>query len=186
MPIGWAIVVIVQWLAIIALTVVILGILRMVTPHLEEAPARPRLRDQGPAVGSKLPAFTGSDGSGEIASAELMRGQPSILLFLSATCGPCLNLARDLATSDPVVELADSLIVMTAPGATDSLKFPAWVRILFMPDRECAEVLGIRGRPFALAVDADQVVTEKRPVNTVAQLTALTTSALEPVPLAGD
>jgi hypothetical protein len=182
MPIGWAIVVIVQWLAIIALTVVILGMLRMVSPHQEEVPQRTRLRDQGSAVGTKVPDFTGSDGSREIVSTELMRGQPSILLFLSSSCGPCLKLAQELTASGPVVELADTLIVVTASSGPDTLKLPTWVRTLFVPDAECKEVLGISARPFAVAVDADQVVTEKRPVNLVAQLTELATSVLEPVP----
>jgi hypothetical protein len=51
------------------------------------------------------------------------------------------------------------------------------VRVVAVPDAECAQVLGIPGRPFAMAVNADGVITAKQPVNTLAQLTDMATSA---------
>src|SRR5207247_782180 len=50
-------------------------------------------------------------------------------------------------------------------------------RVVAVPDAECARVLGIPGRPFAMAVNADGVITAKQPVNTLAQLTDMATSA---------
>jgi hypothetical protein len=185
MPIGWAIVVIVQWLAIISLTAVVLGVLRQVTPRLEApaGPQRPRLRDQGPAVGTRMPVFRARDKGSEIISAELLAGQPSTLLFASASCGPCMKLARELGTVPPPAELAGSLIVVTDPDGAETLNLPSWLRLVTMPDGECAQVLGIQGRPFAMTVDADEIVTAKRPVNTVAQLTSVAAAAVpSPVP----
>lgn len=45
MPTGWAIVIVVQWLAIAALTIVVLGVLRQMASLLERAAARPRDAD---------------------------------------------------------------------------------------------------------------------------------------------
>jgi hypothetical protein len=182
MPVGWAIVIVVQWLAIISLTVVVLGVLRQVTPHLEQAGERPllRIQRQGPAVGSKLPALTGSGRNGDIITTALLRGRRNVLLFLSRGCTPCLRLARELSASDPAVELTDSLIVVADRADVSTLELPAWVRVLTVPDTECSEVLGVRGRPFAIAVDAGGVVKGKEMVNTVRQLTEFTTTALPP------
>ena len=51
-----------------------------------------------------------------------------------------------------------------------------------MPQIEVLEVLGVRGRPFAMAVDNDWVVREKRMVNTVQQLRSLALAAISAVP----
>jgi hypothetical protein len=74
--------------------------------------------------------------------------------------------------------LADPLIVVTDPDGLDTLRPPASVRVLIMPDNEVAEVFAVRGRPFAVAVDADGVVKTKRGLNTVAQLSDLIASVV--------
>jgi hypothetical protein len=179
MPVGWAIVVVVQWVAIIVLAAVVLGVLRQVTPHLERAGGPPpnRARNQGPAVGSTLPPFTCRENSGEIFTAPQLLGQPAVLLFLSATCAPCMSLADEMATAD-MGELASSLIVVTDPDDRGRLRLPERVRVLAMPHTEVEEVFSVRGRPFALAVGGDGVVKAKRGLNTVAQLADLTTSVV--------
>jgi hypothetical protein len=178
MSTGWAIVVIVQWLAIVALAAVVLGLVRQGAPAAEQtAESRELLfQNQGPAVGSKLPPFTGRDGSGGTLNAAQIVGRPAVLLFLSATCLPCVRLADEIAGSDPG-DLADSLIVVTAPDGHEKLRLPASVRVLVMPDKEVAEVFTIKGRPFAIAAGADGVIRTKQGVNTVAQLGGITASA---------
>jgi hypothetical protein len=74
-------------------------------------------------------------------------------------------------------ELSRSLIAVIAPGSESVERLPAGVRVLAVPDDDCARVFGIPGRPFAMAVNADGVITAKQPVNTVAQLTDIATSA---------
>jgi hypothetical protein len=176
MPVGWAIVVVVQWLAIIALTVVVLGVLRQVAPRLERAAAPPvrDLRNQGPAVGSKLPGFTARDGSGEsVGGAAVLRGRPGVLLFLSASCGPCLTLATELGGLDPAAGLAGVLTVVSDPEGAGTLPFPAWLRVLTVPDGQALDILNVHARPFAIAVGADGAVQAKRMLNKMAQLAEL-------------
>ena len=117
MPVGWAVVVVVQWVAIVALAAVVLGVLRRLAPQLERAEPVKVLNPgrQGAEVGVKLPAFAARDEDGRPAGDERLLGRPSVLLFLSAGCGPCLDLARDLEmiSADQTARLAASLIVMT-------------------------------------------------------------------------
>lgn len=187
MPIGWAIVVVVQWLAIAALAVVVLGVLRQVAPHLQRAaaPAPPHdYRNQGPTVGARLPAFAARDAGGGIVDGGAPAGRPGVLLFLSASCRPCLRLARLLSAPDVPAALTGSLTVVCDPEGAEMLAFPAWLPVLTMSDAEGREVLGVHGRPFAVAVGADGTVTGKRMVNTIAHLTDLIATALpaaEPV-----
>lgn len=186
MPTGWAIVIVVQWLAIIALTIVVLGTLRQMAPRLEHAAGGPVMRSQPPAaeLGTRLPTFASGGDGGVTEPATLLGGRPAVMLFLSAGCTPCLTLTAEITSVGLPGELGRSLIAVTDPGSESAVPLPAGVRVLAVPDAECARVLGIRGRPFAMAVNADGVITAKRPVNTVAQLTRMATSAwsLDSVP----
>jgi hypothetical protein len=184
MPVGWAIVVIVQWLAIIALIIVVLGVLRQVAPHLERAAARPARdpRQQGPVVGRRLPAFAVRDGSSEVVTDALPPGRSGVLLFVSAGCRPCQSLLGELA-SDAAAGLAPGLTAVCDPGASAVIAFPAWLRVVTMPDTECSQLLQITGRPFAVAVDADGIVREKGVLNTLAQITDLTATVLPGLPV---
>jgi hypothetical protein len=179
MPIGWAVVIVVQWLAIIALAAVVLGVLRQTTPHLERLAGPPPRRslDQGPAVGSKLPPFTGRDGTGEIVHATELLDGPSVLLFLSATCTPCVSLADELGVTD-LGEFEHPLIIVADPDDYGTLRLPARLRALLMPTSEIAEVFAVRGRPFAVVADADGIVQVKRGLNTVDQLRNLAGSVV--------
>ena len=179
MPTGWAIVIVVQWLAIAALTVVVLGVLRQMASLLERAAAGPVMRIQPPAaeVGTRLPTFASVGDGGVTEPATLLAGRPAVMLFLSAGCAPCLSLAAEIAGSDLPGELGRSLIAVVAPGSESVVRLPAGVRVVTVQDAECAGVLGIPGRPFAMTVNADGVITAKQPVNTLAQLTDMATSA---------
>jgi len=184
MPVGWAVVVVVQWVAIVALAAVVLGVLRRLAPQLERAEPVKVLNPgrQGAEVGVKLPAFAARDEDGRPAGDERLLGRPSVLLFLSAGCGPCLDLARDLEmiSADQTARLAASLIVMTDADGLRALALRRWVRTLTISSAEGAQALGIRARPFAIAVVADGLVRGKRLVNTLAQVSDLAASAKSP------
>ncbi|HEY3902506.1 MAG TPA: hypothetical protein VGM14_01190 [Streptosporangiaceae bacterium] len=175
MPIGWAVVIVVQWLVIIALAAIVLGVLRQATPHLEKlAESRPprRLTDQGPAVGGKLPPFTGHDPAGQLVHAAELLGRPNVLLFMSATCPPCASLAEELRAAD-LGEFDASLIIVIDATDYARLRPPARLRVLHMPNREVGQVFAVSGRPFAVVTDADGIVRMKRGLNTVDQLKSL-------------
>jgi methylamine dehydrogenase accessory protein MauD len=175
MPIGWAVVIVVQWLAIVALAAIVLGVLRQATPHLEklaESPPSRRLVDQGPAIGSKLPPFTAHDRAGQLVHAAELLGGPNVLLFMSATCPPCAGLAEELRVAD-LGEFESPLVIVIDAADDARLRLPARLGVLHMTNREVGQVFGVSGRPFAVITDADGVVRAKRGLNTVDQLKSL-------------
>jgi hypothetical protein len=181
MPVGWAVAVVILWMAVVALAAVVLGLLRQITPRLEQAAAQQSAGavPEGPAVGSTLPAFVAEDGNGDLVTAAQLLRQPTVLLLLSAGCTPCVDLASELSRLDPG-EMASSLVVMIDPESTRSLGLPAWAAAVAMPVSEVAHVLGVQTRPFAIAVDADGVVVATQMLNTVAQLTGLAAAIQAP------
>ena len=180
MPVTWAIVIIVLWVAVICLAVVVLGVIRQVIPYLERIaagqaePAGPLV--SGPPVGEPLPRFTGRDGDGNIVTAADLRGRPGMLVFLHSSCAPCRILAGELAAAD-LGELADGLTVVTDPGGTQELALPAGLRVVLQTGDEISAALGVRVTPFAIAFDEQGTVRAKRAVNALEQLTTLRRAA---------
>jgi methylamine dehydrogenase accessory protein MauD len=175
MPIGWAIAIVFLWLAVIALAVVVLGLLRQLMPLLERAVASTTefaISAQGPLVGHQLPYFVARDAEGKAIEQQQFRGRPSLLLFLSAGCGPCKWLAEELGQAD-LGELADQLIIIAGPDAPEALGIPAGLRILTESANEVSGALAIRGTPFAVAVDPSGIVRASSVPNTVKDLDSL-------------
>jgi len=172
MSVGWAVAIVVLWLAVVTLAVVLLGVLRQVTSALDRLARQPAtpMQASGPAVGSTLPDFTAHDAHGEMVDAAQLREQSSVLLFLSPGCGPCRTLAEELTRSDPA-QLAGFLTVVTEPGGVDELQLPAWLRVAVLPEDTQVELFGIPGRPFVIAADQDWSVRGTQLLNTVGQIT---------------
>jgi hypothetical protein len=183
MPTGWAVVIIIQWLAIAALTIVVLGVLRQIT-NRDERPGGMKMRvwPNVANVGTRLPAFTASLDGEKIDASMLVQGRSAVLMFLSAGCAPCRALTDEIAAAGLSAGLSGSLIAVLAPGTEHSLRISDQVQVLTMPDDESEQVLGIPGKPFAMAVDPDGLITAKRLINTLTQLEALAATAQEPAP----
>lgn len=124
------------------------------------------LADDGPAVGSVLPA--------EVTATvpELGRGRAQILL-VAATCTPCRELAAQLGGErlpGSVValvpghqDLADGLVALLPPG----------LRVVRNPDAaRLAESLHIKSTPFGLAVEDGRIV-DKAYLHSAADFTKL-------------
>lgn len=171
MPIGWAITVVVLCVAVAALAIVVLGLLRQMTPVLERAmavAAEPDVRPLGPAVGSPLPHFVARGADGEV-TAEQLRGRPAVLLFLTAGCSPCKALAEEMAHTD-LGDLADQLVVITGPDGRRELGIRPGLRILTEQDGEVSGPLSVMSTPFAIAIGPDGIVKAVRVPNTIEQL----------------
>lgn len=180
MPVAWAIVIIVLWVAVICLAVIVLGVTRQVTPYLERIPAGQAEPagplSSGPPVGELLPQFTGRDGEGNVVTAADLLGRPSLLVMLHSSCGPCRILAGELATAD-LGELADRLTVVTDPDGTQDMRLPVGLRVVLQVNDEISAALGVRVTPFAIALDEQGTVRAKRAANTLEQLIALDRAA---------
>jgi hypothetical protein len=185
MPVAWAIVIVVLWAVVIGLVLVVLGVIRQLTPILERiasGQAQAVRPAQGPPIGEPLPEFTGRGSNGETVAAADLRDGPGLLLFLHSSCGPCRILADELSTAD-LGGLAAELTVVTDPGDMGNLMLPAGLRVVLQSDDEISEALGVRVTPFAIALDGRGTVRAKRAVNTLAQLTRLA-ATVSPEPAA--
>lgn len=181
MPIGWAVVVVILCVAVIVLSVIVLGLLRQITPVLERATGLvAALQNDGPPVGERVPDFTATGAEGEVTAVSL-RGQPSVLLFLSVGCGPCEQLAADLRGAD-LDELAGQLVVVTESNGPQELGLPATLQVLTEPNGEVSQALSVNGTPLAIAVDQEGIVRAVRVVNTLGQLKEIGTVAAAPAP----
>lgn len=169
MPIGWAITVVVLCVAVVALSIVVLGLLRQITPLLERAAALGEFNPlSGPAVGSQLPHFAAEGLDGPV-TAEQLRGAPLLLLFLSVGCGPCHDLAEELNQAE-LGDLASQLVVVTGAGGVQELGLPAGLRVLTETGDEVRSALSVTSSPLVIGVNPDGIVRSVDPVNTVGQL----------------
>ncbi len=171
MPIGWAITVVVLCVAVVALAIIVLGLLRQVTPVLERAAAGAAgsdLRMLGPAVGSLLPHFAARGDDGEVTD-EQLRGRPAVLLFLTVGCSPCKSLAEEMSRAR-LGDLASKLVIITGPDGPQELGIPPGLRILTELDKEVSGPLSVAGTPFAIAVDPDGIVRAAIVPNTMGQV----------------
>lgn len=181
MPVGWAVVIVALWIAFLFLAIIVFGILRQVTPHLERAAvlAVRRPEEEGPPVGSRLSHFVARGEDDQPFTEEHLLGDSNILLFSRSECSPCENLAGEMRSSDIPLMAAHLTIVTDAAGRRD-FDGLAGCRVIRESAREVQEALGIRGVPFAIAIDGNGVVRAKQPINTVAQLSRLAASVIPP------
>lgn len=172
MPIGWTIVVVVLWVALLGLTVIVLGILRQVMPILQQASAHagpPGAVEQGPPVGEKIPAFSARDTAGDLVDDQELRGRPAVLLFLSSHCTPCAQLATEIRQAE-LGELASQLIIVTSPDGPQELGIPAGLRTVTEHLNEVSGALAVGSWPFAIALAPDGTVKSTQVPNTIKHL----------------
>jgi hypothetical protein len=170
MPTAWAITVVILCVVVVIMAVIVLGLMRQVTPILERASASISgiLPASGPPVGQPLPPFAAHSVDGEMAS-EQLRDRPHVLLFLSVGCGPCQALADELMGAD-LGSLADQLIIITSAEGKEELRLSDRLQVLAEQNREVSDALSVTGTPSAIAVGADGNVKATRIANTVEHL----------------
>src|SRR5215831_11821228 len=164
MQLGWEILVVTQWLAIVILAAIVLGVLRQITPVLERAVAiRAAASDplglgQGPRIGDRLPHFMAQGPEGTVLSEGQLDGRASVLLFLSPGCGPCTDLLQEIGQAD-LGRLSDELVIVTT-GSQDqgALGTATGPLVLTEPDGEVSAAFKVKARPFAVAVDKTGIV----------------------------
>lgn len=151
------------WLAVLSLLVLLcIRQITTLTQRLEIMAGPPRADDAGIAVGMPIP-----EAAARVAD---NNGMGKIVLLMSATCGPCAEVASQLANAGferpvtllmPGGEEAAKPLVAVLPDSFDIVRDPQ--------ASELAERLGIALTPFALAVK-DGWVVGKSYVNTADDL----------------
>ncbi len=163
----WLVAFVLQWAVLLLLVILLAGVLRYLATFQE------KIRLAAPTisifeVGQRVSDFVLPDLRGaSVASTNLIgRGQKTMLLLLSATCGSCLTLI------DQVAELAQRtggvkatgwqlvLIVVAEPGTADELVehhqqlLSDGITILQETEGGVLQRYGVTGVPTGLALDA--------------------------------
>lgn len=175
------------WIAVIALSVVVLALLRQIgVLHERVAPAGALMVRGGPSVGDAAPVIEVATWSGEtlrIGGAEA-EGRATLLFFLSPTCPICktlLPVVRGLAKSEPSLR-----VVLASDGPRDEHRAFVAERRLADAPYVLSSALGLAYRvaqlPYAVLIDASGVVRAAGLVNTREHLESLLEAQEQGVP----
>ncbi|MEX2646212.1 MAG: redoxin domain-containing protein [Gaiellaceae bacterium] len=182
MSIAWVVAFVALCVVVLVIGALVLGVLRRITPLLEEMESRFASLAVGgvPGLkpGSQLPRFTAktTDGS-KVGSPDLL-GSPLVFVFLNSNCRPCETLAAELRSTssfDPDVPL---IVVLDFPDGQQLAEGLPY-RVLFQRRRSVSKSFGVVGTPHAFAVDATGTVVASEITNSVAQLEVLAGRAKE-------
>jgi peroxiredoxin len=119
-----------------------------------------RLRPEGLAIGTAVPAFAGRDLDGAAVRSDELTGTPHCLVHWSPTCGFCVRIAPELSALVPDLEAAGVELVLVSgddAAANRELLASAGLRcrvIVEDPDAEEIELFSGLGTPCAYLVDA--------------------------------
>ncbi len=142
-----------QWLAVLTVLVLVLGLLRRIGPALaaaEEALVQPRQRQ--PMEGLRVGERVAIDASGRDLAELLVRGR-HVLLFLKTGCHPCEALADELILNRTEVSLSRLVVVVPDLPESRELKLDNVVQVVRQRDDELARAFGTSITPHAFLVD---------------------------------
>jgi uncharacterized membrane protein YphA (DoxX/SURF4 family) len=134
-------------------------------------------------IGSPLPAFTATTTDGKtVESAELTDGKRGILVFASATCGPCHALLPDLARWNGLLGERLPIHVLSTGDrdANAALAAEHGVQLLLDRDARASRAFRVAATPSALVFGGDQIASE--PVAGGLAIEALIRNALKREP----
>lgn len=170
----WIAALVAVWVVLAVLSIVVLGALRRITGVLERAEAALQqsggLDVGGASVGSFVPPFELIDeGGARVTSAELLR-EPTLLLFLGASCGPCHSLAPRLG------ELAGLPLAVVLEGGAgrSSLSIPDGVPVFSDGSGSAASAFDTRVTPHAFVADVGGFVMDRAVPGSIDDLWRLT------------
>lgn len=175
---GWVAAFVTLWFVALLSLVLMLGMLRRISPVLEEVQSW--LRDggfmlgpnQGLTRGAEVPSFTALDEMGEPLRSEQLWGEPAVFLFIEPGCGPCEQLAEGLQAIDGAAK--DAILIVTdntEKGRSLGLKTGA--KVLLQSGRRVSTAFRTSITPHAFSIDADGRVVDRRVPGSVDDLLQL-------------
>ncbi len=120
----------------------------------------------GILIGTPAPEFSLPDINNEIvASGQLFaQAKPTLLVFVSPTCGPCASLLPEFETWQTELRGKMEFVFISSGNAEDNLKKFAGAnlkRILLQNDREVGLLFGAEWTPAAVVVNEDGTIASK-------------------------
>ncbi len=148
----WTVAFLVQWVLLIVLCVIVVALARQVgTLHLRLGPRGAlEIDTEGPPVGEAIPPISALAPDGSVVNVG-GPGEPRLVLFSSATCSVCREVAPSL------------------PAAAASARLVPQV----VHDAEAERVLDVPGTPYLMMLDEFGIVRAKGTVNNLEQVEGL-------------
>lgn len=179
----WLISYIALWILVILLTIIVLGLVRQLgLIHLRLGPEHSILTPtEGLEIGSPAPEFQATDIVNKVNfNLTRLKGRPSLLIFVSPTCRPCLELMPHIANfwQSRHKKLNVVLLSQASDGANLNLvNVP--IPVLSDPEGTITKAYQVRATPFAYRLDDAGFVRRRGIVNKFEDLESL----LEDVPI---
>jgi thiol-disulfide isomerase/thioredoxin len=102
-----------------------------------------------------------------------LRGEPSLVLFLSSTCAPCKELARQLRRPVAAETVGARLVVVVRDEHEAHALELTGVEVVYQPDFALSRAFETSATPHAFAIDADGIVAGSSTPNTLGRLREL-------------
>lgn len=166
------------WILLVALFLMVLATIRQIgLIHRRIAPAYgARMGPQGPAIGEIVPPLGERDLNGDLATLGHVDGKKTLLIFLSATCAACDEVAPAIRTFSRS-ERATMTTILVNDGSQDQaatfVTRHGLHDVTMIPSETLQDQYGIVGSPFALLIDEKGRVQTKGIVNGFDQLESL-------------
>jgi hypothetical protein len=145
------------WVVVSLVALLTLGVLRRVTPVLEQAESRLadlRAHPSGLDPGTTVPPFSVSEPNGDTFSNADLFGSTTIVLFVGTACRACERFVRDLRGGE-VPELGASLVAV-AESAGEAEEFAAESARVVIQEAQSLSLLFKSDRfPHVFVIDAE-------------------------------
>ena len=165
---------IVLWIAVLGLTVVMLGLMRQVgLLHERSSPMGAMITDHGPDIGDKAPEFELPDYFGR--SAQLggvaADGRPTLVMFTAPTCPVCDKLFPIIKS----IARAENIgVIMVSDGAPEEharfLESHELGQIRYVVSAEIGMAFQVGKIPYGVLLDGQGVIRAKGLTNTRASI----------------
>lgn len=156
MPVAWAVLVVLLWIAVLSLAVIVLGLHTRLANIISGGPVLSPVSGPAPPVGAALRTLPEYE-----MLQDAVEDDPAVLLFLSPTCAPCIELGAALETEELDIGAHDGVrvIVVTAEAERDIYHPQGAIdRVVDDPQSRLAQALGAFATPFGIALNRAGIV----------------------------
>ena len=176
----WLISYIALWVLVILLTTVVLGLVRQLgLIYLRLGPEQNVLATkEGLELGSPAPDFRATDiVHGKEITLPDLKGRQSVLVFVSSSCSPCLELMPHIAAAQRSWDGKVNIVLFSQGSAQANLDLAndhkLKTLVLSDPTGTISTAYKVRATPFAYRLDKDGLVRRRGIVNKLEDLEAL-------------
>jgi hypothetical protein len=169
---------------VVIMALLVLGLLRRVSPLLEQAESALRNAGsvpgplQGLPIGAELPQFEARDIRGSVVTEADFAGTPAVVLFIDPGCRPCERLVAELRRGWEVQQGA-RLWVITGDGHESDLDLPGQATVLVQSDDRISRAFQTSITPHAFAIGVNGTIVNRDIPDSTDALVKLARQALE-------